>query len=99
MDYRKAQGGRTLIDDPAFTMGEWLAAIQDAKRDEEGSESGKTVRELAESLGIHENRIRETIAKLQEQGRIVVKHARRTGIDGRSFPVPVYFIIGDKKNS
>jgi len=79
-----------------FTMDEWLVALQDAMRPEAGAESGKTIRELAESTGIHEKRVRSLIVKLQGQGRIVVKRAIRTAIDGRASNVPVYLIVSQE---
>jgi DNA-binding Lrp family transcriptional regulator len=81
-------------DNQSFSTEEWLAALQEAMRPEPGAEAGKTVRELADSTGIHEKKVRALIAKLQGQGRIAVKRAIRTGIDGRLAQVPAYFIIG-----
>jgi hypothetical protein len=83
-----------VSDVQAFSTDEWLSALQDAMRPDAGSEAGKTVRELAESTGIHERRVRILISKLQGQGRIAVKIVTRTGIDGRASKVPAYLIIG-----
>jgi DNA-binding Lrp family transcriptional regulator len=73
---------------------EWLSALQEAMRPEAGAEAGKSVRELVETTGLSEDRIRTLIRKLQGQGRISVKRAVRTGIDGRAAQVPVYLIVG-----
>ena len=83
-----------MSDTQAFSTEEWLAALQEAMRPEAGTENGKTVRELSENMGIHEKRVRSLIVKLQGQGRVVVRRAIRTGIDGRAANVPVYLIIG-----
>jgi len=83
-----------VSDGQAFSTEEWLAALQDAMRPEAGAEAGKTVRELSDSTNLSEDRIRTLIRKLQAQGRIAVRRAVRTGIDGRAASIPVYLIVG-----
>jgi hypothetical protein len=83
-----------VSDAQAFTTDEWLAALQEAMRPEAGADVGKTVRELSESTGLSDDKIRIIIRKLQAQGRVVVKRAVRTGIDGRAARIPVYLIVG-----
>ena len=83
-----------MSDAQAFTTDEWLAALQEAMRPEAGADVGKTVRELSESTGLSDDKIRIIIRKLQAQGRVVVKRAVRTGIDGRAARIPVYLIVG-----
>ena len=83
-----------MSDAQAFSTEEWLAALQEAMRPEPGAEAGKTVRELSDSTHLNEDRIRTLIRKLQAQGRISVRRAVRTGIDGRAAMVPVYLIVG-----
>jgi len=83
-----------LNDAQSLSTEEWFVALQEAMRPETGAEAGKTVRELSESMGMGDDKIRILIRRLQAQGRITVKHAVRTGIDGRAAQVPVYLIIG-----
>jgi len=83
-----------LNDIQSFSTEEWLSALQEAMRPEAGAEAGKTVRELSDSTGFGDDKIRTLIRRLQAQGRIAVKRAVRTGIDGRAAQVPTYLIIG-----
>lgn len=83
-----------MNDAQAFSTEEWLSALQEAMRPEAGAEAGKSVRELSESMGLGDDKVRTLIRRLQAQGRISVKRAVRTAIDGRAGQVPVYLIIG-----
>lgn len=56
----------------------------------EAGEGFRTVRELTESTGKGEDRVRKALRLLQREGRLETRLVQRTAIDGRPQAVPAY---------
>lgn len=80
-----------------LNMDVWMKALRDAMT-QTRTNGGYTVRELSESTGITDRKVRVLIAKLSEQGVIRVTRTPFTTIDGRMTTVPAYIIV-DKKGA
>ena len=75
-----------------LNMDVWLSALQDAMAHTNNSH-GITVKELSESTGITDRKVRVLISKLMAQGIVKCTRATTTAIDGRLTTVPAYIIV------
>lgn len=79
------------MTDEEKVVDELLAALLEAKNDQR---VGMTTKELATALDWSNERVRERLRILKEQGRIDVITVRREILDGRVTNVPGYRMAG-----
>jgi len=75
-----------------LNMDVWLSALQDVMAHTNNSH-GITVKELSESTGILDRKVRMLIAKLIGMGTVKSTKVPYRAIDGRITMVPAYIIV------